>query len=62
VYVLGSVTAEFVKKERLAPFDLGERSQVLGDEKDGKDPGTRCCDRPKTREPERDCIRLRSVG
>jgi len=28
----------------------------------GKGPGTRCCDRPKHWEPERDSIRLRSVG
>src|SRR5512139_1499646 len=44
------------------PGSYRERSQVWGDEELGKVPGTRCCDRPEHWEPERDCIRLRSVG
>jgi hypothetical protein len=38
VYVLGRVTGEALKIEKLAPFDLGERSQVWGDEELGKGP------------------------
>ena len=51
------------ENKKLAPFDFGERSQVWGDEVVvGKGPEPDAATGPNTREPERDCIRLRSVG
>jgi hypothetical protein len=38
VYVLGRVAGEALKIGKLAPFDLGERSQVWGNEELGKVP------------------------
>jgi hypothetical protein len=52
-----------IENKKLAPFDFGERSQVWGDEVVvGKGPEPDAATGPNTREPERDCIRLRSVG
>src|SRR5215813_4996662 len=52
-----------LENKKLAPSDLGERSQVWGDEvgsREGPEPDA--ATGPNIREPERDCIRLRSVG
>src|SRR5262245_41808092 len=52
-----------LENKKLSPSDFGERSQVWGDEVVvGKGPEPDAATGPNAREPERDCIRLRSVG